>query len=204
MPSVENAFHVSITEPSFRPLFTCQAGRSLGTLPSRPNIGRYLLHSEESGRQATILSQYHLTPAEGAQHWSQKSGKLVARPASTGEQKGPATQNSTLATSRGTPDQMDLLYSNHREPGSILDKDFQERQPCSDPCSGSQALQPTAGCCLLERGMLPVIPQLRRLPGLRSRTPPPRLSAVHPETPLDKLTGIGAEKLVCLNVSQGG
>lgn len=173
-------------------------------MPSRPNIGRYLLHSEESWRQATILSQYHLTPAEGAQHWPQKSGKMLARPASTGEQKVLQYRTPPQPASRSTPDQMDLLYSSHREPGGILDKDFQERQSCFDPCSGSQALQPTAGCCLLERGMSPVMPQLRRLPGLRSRTSPPRLSAIHPETPLDKLTGTGAEKLASLKVSQGG
>lgn len=173
-------------------------------MPSRPNIGRYLLLSEESWRQATILSQYHLTPAEGAQHWSQESGNMSARPASIGEQKVLQHRTPPWPASHGTPDQMDLFYSSHREPGGILDKDFQERQPCSDPSSGPQALQPTAGRCLLERGMLPVIPQLRRLPGLRSRSPPPRLSAAHPETPLDKLTGIGAEKLVSLNVSQGG
>lgn len=203
MPSAGNAFHVSITEPSFRPLFKCQAGRSLGTLSSRPNIERYLLHSgelETGHHPITIPSD----TSRGGSALATEIRKDVSKTSFHGGTKGPPTQNSTLATSRGTPDQMDLLYSSHREPGSILDKDFQEGRPCSDPYSGSQALQPTAGCCLLERGMLPVIPQLRRLPGLGSRSPPPRLSAVHPETPLDKLTGTGAEKLVSLNVSQGG
>lgn len=143
MLPTENASLTSKIEPSCRPLVNCQSGRSsFGTLPSRPTM---CFTERRAGDRATIVSQYYMAPAEGAQHWPQKLGNRSG-PASMGS----ATQSFSLhlgqhvahqarwASTRATP----------RSQRASWIRGFQKDHPALTPAQGLKPcsynrLQPT-------------------------------------------------------------